>query len=140
MARSSNNRTSLVNLIYHTELPTWKNMSPEHRGYRTALWRLISDNMYVVGDYYVPANELFFGTTVLADQVLEWILNHYDFNNPKEIEIIQPRYETKERYMEIKEISDYLEENPKAEMKYVVSDKFSVFITEKEEKFVVAIY
>ena len=75
---------SLVNLIYHNEQQVWRNMSEQHRGYRTALWRLLSDNMYSVGDFYVPAEELFFNTTAVADQVLENIINRYNLKNLRE--------------------------------------------------------
>lgn len=57
MART--NETLLENLIYHTEQTVWKNLTPEHKGYRKALWTILSKNMYSVGDYYIPADEVF---------------------------------------------------------------------------------
>jgi len=137
--RRSNNETSIRNLMYHTEQEAWRNISPEHKGYRTALWRLLSENMYVAGDYYVPADELFFNTTALADEVLEWIIGHYDFKNPKKILVIQPRYETGEKAPNLIEVPEYLEKNKEGELLYVAGSLQRVVITEEAEKFVVAI-
>ena len=137
--RRRNNETSIRNLMYHTEQEVWKNISPEHKGYRTALWRLLSENMYVAGDYYVPADELFFNTTALADEVLEWLIGHYDFKNPKKILVIQPRYETGEKAPNLIEVPEYLEKNKEGELLYVAGSLQRVVVTEEEEKFVVAI-
>lgn len=113
-------------------------MSPEHRGYRTALWRMVSDNMYAEGDFYVPADELFFNTTALADEVLEQVINLYNFKQPKTIKVIEPRYTDKEKATELMEIDDYcnLEET---EIIYIPGDKYRVIITEDAKNIIVAI-
>lgn len=139
MRKKCNNETSIRNLIYHTEQPAWKEMTPEHRGYRTALWRLLSENMYLSGDYYVPADELFFNTTALADEVLEWLVNHYNFNKPKKIVVVQPLYEEGERASQIMDIPEYLQKHEGAELFYVAGSLQRVVITEETERFIVAI-
>ena len=137
--RKYNDETSIRNLLYHTEQEVWKNISPEHKGYRTALWRLLSENMYVDGDYYVPADELFFNTTALADEVLEWLIGHYNFKKPKKIVVVQPRYEEGERAPQIMDIPEYLEKHEEGELFYVSGSLQRVVITEEAEKFIVAI-
>ena len=137
--RRRNNETSIRNLMYHTEQEVWRNISPEHKGYRTALWRLLSENMYVAGDYYVPADELFFNTTALADEVLEWLIGQYDFKNPKKILVVQPRYETGEKAPNLIEVPEYLEKHKDGELLYVAGSLQRVVITEEAEQFVVAI-
>ena len=136
--RRRNNGTPLKNLIYHTEQPAWQSMSPEHRGYRTALWKLLGDHMFSVGDYYVPAEELFFGTTVMADQVLERILEEYNFKIPKKIIVERPRYND-DRAPEIMSIPEYLAQNDTEETIHLPGEKYYVVITEKTDKFVVAL-
>jgi len=131
--------TSIRKLNYHTEQEVWKNMTLEHKGYRTALWSLVSENMYVTGDYYVPADELFFGTTALADQVLEWIIGHYNFNEPKKILVLQPRYEKGERAPDVVDITEYLEKNPDGKLFYSPGILQRVVITQSTDKFIVAI-
>ncbi len=130
--------TSLFNLIYHTEQPTWVSMSAEHKGYRTALWRLLADNMYSVGDYYVPVEEVFFGTTILADRVLETIISQYDFKRPKKIIVQQPRYQTNEHAGDYVDIPDYTEKHPEAEFLFT-GEKFRIAISEEENQFIVTI-
>ena len=136
--KKRNNIAPLKNLIYHTEQEAWKNMSPEHRGYRTALWKLLSDKMFSVGDYYVPADELFFGTTVMADQVLERILEEYNFKNPKTIMVKQPRYDDN-RAPDVMSIPDYLAQHATEETIHIPGEKWYVVITEDTDKFVVTI-
>ena len=133
------NEKSIRNLIFHTEQNAWKTITPKHKGYRTALWRILCEHMYSSGDYYVPADELFFGTTALADEVLEGIISRYNFKKPKKIVVIQPRYEKGERVSEIMDIADYLKENEDAELFYIVGDILRVLITEKDDKVIVAI-
>lgn len=134
-----NNEISLRNLIYHTEKEAWRQITPEHKGYRTALWNLLSDNMYVSGDFEVPADEIFFNTTILADEVLEWIIGQFDFNNPKKIIVIQPRYEEGERVANIVDLPDYLEQHEDAILFHEAGINERVVITEEKERFVVAI-
>lgn len=133
------NETPIRNMIYHTEQPIWKEITPEHKGYRTALWNLVCDNMYVVGDYYIPADELFFNTSILADEVLEGIIKRYDFTNPKKIVIIQPRYEKGDKVAEIMDIPDYIEENEDSELLYTAGSNMRVVITVNEDEVKVAI-
>lgn len=133
------NETPIRNMIYHTEQPTWKEITPEHKGYRTALWNLIANNMYVVGDYYVPADELFFNTTILADETLEGIIARYDFNNPKKIVVIQPRYEKGDKVAEIMDIPDYIEANEDSELLYTAGSDMRVVITSNDNEVTVAI-
>ena len=133
------NETPIRNMIYHTEQSAWKEITPEHRGYRTALWNLVCDNMYVVGDYYVPADELFFNTSILADEVLEGIIKRYDFNNPKRINVIQPRYEKGDKVAEVMEIGDYIEEKKGSELLCTAGSTMRVVITKSKEEIVVAI-
>lgn len=132
--------TALRNLIYHTEQPVWKEMTLEHRGYRTALWRLISEHIYAVGDYYVPADELFFGTSALADEVLETVIGIYDFKSPKKIIVMQPRYQTGDKYGIFIDIPEYLAKNKESELLYIAGDKFRVVISEQSDGIVVAIF
>lgn len=132
--------TALRNLIYHTEQPVWKEMTFEHRGYRTALWRLISEHIYAVGDYYVPADELFFGTSALADEVLETVIGIYDFKNPKKIIVMRPRYQTGDKYGTFINIPEYLSKNEESELLYIAGDKFRVVVSEQSDDIVVAIF
>ena len=133
------NETPIRNMIYHTEQPIWKEITPEHKGYRTALWNLVCDNMYVVGDYYIPADELFFNTSILADEVLEGIIKRYDFTNPKRINVIQPRYEKGDKVAEIMDIPDYIEENEDSELLYTAGSDMRVVITKNESVITIAI-
>lgn len=135
------NEVALRNLMYHSEQETWKGMSLEHRGYRTALWRLLAENMYAVGDYYVPADELFFGTSALADEVLEVVIRLYDFKHPKKIIVKQSRYERGDRAGSIIDIPDYLDkEKQEADLLYIAGDKFRVVVTEHSEEIIIAIF
>lgn len=137
---SKKEETSLRNLIYHTEQTVWKAMTLEHRGYRTALWKLISEHIYAVGDYYVPADELFFGTSALADEVLETVIGIYDFKNPKKIIVIQPRYQSGDKYGVFVEIPEYLNKNKESELLYIAGNKFRVVVSEQSDDIVVAIF
>lgn len=139
--RKRNNETPLKNLIYHTEQEVWKTMSPEHKGYRTALWNLLHDHMYSVGDYYVPADKLFFGTSVLADEILERLIEEYNFKEPKKILVVQPRYpyDDPKNPNQIVSVPEYLEQHQTEETFYHPSTSMIVVITEEVETFTVAI-
>ena len=105
------NQTPIKGMENLTENEVFWNLRPEHRGIRVALFQLLSEEMYIVGDYYVPAEELFFGTTTMADRVLRYLISINDFNNPKKIHIIQPRYTDGDRIGKIMDLLDYLKDD-----------------------------
>lgn len=144
MAKLKDKDSSLRNLIYHTEQPVWKDMSSEHRGYRTALWNLLAEHLYdhPINDHYVPADELFFGTSALADEVLEMIIGLYDFKNPKRILVMQPRNEGTDNFDALQEIPEFLEKNnlKEPELLFIAGNKFRVIVAEKGCDIIVAIF
>lgn len=126
-----------------TEKEVFWNLRPEHRGRRIALFQLLSNVMYIQGDYDVPAETLFFGTKTLADKVLEALVKSYNFTKkvPTEIIINQPRYpEGDERYNELKDILSYLEENDNYKIQQFTEGTMTAVIVDKGSKLYLSIW
>ena len=80
--------------LHHSKESVWvDDLDDIQRGQRKALWELVGP--YMVCDsrdtrYVVKAGKLFFGTELLADQILVLVVERYDFSKKAPIWIKQP--------------------------------------------------